>query len=428
VPRGLDPEIVRSAEDAARKPDFAEVLARGRALSRRRTATAVAAAVLVCAGLVGATQLPGRQEAAPVAPTPTPTPTSSESASGSADPDRPTAQQIVDDPASRLVEVRVVPGEPDVRAALWSRCASPACDVRQQAVVLTDDGFATRTVADAPLSDASIRVSGNGDVVVLDYRATLKLHVIRTDGTQVAATMSTEAVPVAEGEVVGGVDYAGSRPIFWATDTTTAQAHAVPVPDDTRQLIQTDSGQLRAMTARSSHAWSDDGGETWTERGGAVDSTLLSSIVTSTDDTHVVVGGGDGATLAPFNQIRRLAGDGTWSVIDVPGNPTAYVGPQAVLPDGRFLVAVEDWSDRGRPDQPLEGTPPGIYVSDGDDWSAYSHVESGAPFETPEPMQPMVTDIEVSDAGTLITALGPDQTTAWTSTDLGVTWHEMRAR
>jgi hypothetical protein len=233
VPRGLDPEIVRSAEDAARKPDFAEVLARGRALSRRRTATAVAAAVLVCAGLVGATQLPGRQEAPPVAPTPTPTPTSSESASGSADPDRPTAQQIVDDPASRLVEVRVVPGEPDVRAALWSRCASPACDVRQQAVVLTDDGFATRTVADAPLSDASIRVSGNGDVVVLDYRATLKLHVFRTDGTQVAATMSTEAVPVAEGEVVGGVDYAGSRPIFWATDTTTAQAHAVPVPDDT---------------------------------------------------------------------------------------------------------------------------------------------------------------------------------------------------
>lgn len=40
----------------------------------------------------------------------------------------------------------------------------------------------------------------------------------------------------------------------------------------------------------------------------------------------------------------------------------------------------------------------------------------------------MVTDLEVSDEGTLITAFGPDQTTGWTSTDLGVTWHEMRAR
>jgi hypothetical protein len=283
-------------------------------------------------------------------------------------------------------------------------------------------------VADAQLSDASIRMSGSGDVVVLDYRARLKIHVVRPDGTMVAASMAPDIAPVAEGEVVGGVDYAASGPVFWSTDATTAQSHAVPVPDDTRQLIQTDSGQLRAMTARSSHAWSDDGGTTWTERDGAVDRTLLSSIATSTDDTHVVVGGGDGATLFPFNQIRRLDADGTWSVTDVPGDPTAYVGMKAVLPDGRFVVAVEDWSDRGRPDQPLTGTPPGIYVSDGDDWSAYARVESGAPFGTPEPMQPMVTDIEVSDAGTLITAFGPDQTTAWTSTDLGVTWREMRVR
>jgi hypothetical protein len=40
----------------------------------------------------------------------------------------------------------------------------------------------------------------------------------------------------------------------------------------------------------------------------------------------------------------------------------------------------------------------------------------------------MVVDIEVNAEGAVMTALGLDQTTAWTSTDLGVTWHEMRAR
>ena len=43
-------------------------------------------------------------------------------------------------------------------------------------------------------------------------------------------------------------------------------------------------------------------------------------------------------------------------------------------------------------------------------------------------MQPYVTDIEVTVAGVVITALGPDQTTAWTSTDVGATWQEIPVR
>lgn len=109
-------------------------------------------------------------------------------------------------------------------------------------------------------------------------------------------------------------------------------------------------------------------------------------------------------------------------------DPMAYVGPTAVLPDGHFVASIQSWSDNGLANEKPRGTPPGIYVSDGEDCAAYERVESGAPFETAERGQPNVLDIEVNADGALITAIGPDQTTAWTSRDLGATWLKMRVR
>ncbi|UUZ58069.1 hypothetical protein [Nocardioides sp. B-3] len=132
-----------------------------------------------------------------------------------------------------------------------------------------------------------------------------------------------------------------------------------------------------------------------------------------------MVHGGDGATLFPFSEIRRLESDGDWSVVVPADDPMAYLGPTPVPADGRFVASVHLWSDNGPARQRPRGTPPGIYVSDGEDWSTYERIESGAPFETPVPFEPMVTDIDVTADGALITAIGPDQTTAWTSRDLG---------
>lgn len=371
--------------------------------------------------LAGCTQA---ADPTPPPPAPTPTPT----ATGSVVLDRPSPEEIVDDPASVLREVQVAPGDPDTRVALWSTCFADGCGPRRLAIAVTADGFRTRTLADATWHHAFVRLSAGGEVVVLDYQRGLSLDVVRADGSVLPVDMVKDVAPVARGEVVAGMVFRPARNRFWATDPATATAHLVPVPDGTHELIQTDAGQLRALIERQSYAWSDDGGVTWSRVFDGLGRNFLTSFVASTDDTHVVVHGGDGATLFPFSEIRRLESDGDWSVVVPADDPMAYLGPTLVLADGRFVASVHLWSDNGLARQRPRGTPPGIYVSDGADWATYERVESGAPFVRPAGGQPNVTDIHVTPDGALITAIGPDQTTAWTSDDLGATWREMRAR
>lgn len=365
--------------------------------------------------------------APPAIPEPTQPPTSSPTVTEEVV-DRPSPEEIVDDPESRLVDVQFVPGDRDRRVALWRLCAGASCLSRRLAIAVTTDGFRTRTLADATWHHAFVRLSAGGEVVVLDYQRGLSLDVVRDDGSVLPVDMVKDVAPVARGEVVAGMVFRPARNRFWATDPATATAHLVPVPDGTHELIQTDTGQLRALIERQSYAWSDDGGVTWSRVFDGLGRNFLTSFVASTDDTHVVVHGGDGATLFPFSEIRRLESDGDWSVVVPADDPMAYIGPTAVLPDGRFLASIQSWSDNGLAKEKPRGTPPGIYVSDGDDWSTYERIESGAPFRTAAPFEPMVTDIDVTADGALITAIGPDQTTAWTSDDLGATWRKMRAR
>ena len=407
-------------------------------MTRRRTATALVASVVVVAGLVAATQFVGRPLAEPavsVTPAPSPSPTDSESPeplapTASASPERieVSAREIVADPRSRLVDVQSAPGDSGTRVALWRWCPDESCSETRLAVTLTREGSEKPTVADKTWTNALVRISAAGDAVVLDVERRLRVEVIRPDGSVAEADMAEDATPVAEGEVVGGVEYRRRTTIFWATDTTTMVAHPVPVPEDSHQLVQTEGGQLRVLRESGDYAWSDDGGASWNQSAGAVGRNLLPKLATSVDDTHVVVGGGDGATLFPFSEIRRLDRGDSWTVTEPVTDPMAYIGHAAVLPDGRFLVVVQAWGDDGRLDRPLKGTPPGIYVSDGEDWTTYTRVGSGAPFATPGRLEPMVSSISVSDDGVEITALGPEAKTAWTSDDLGVTWRERRVR
>ena len=412
-------------------------------MTRRRTATALVASVVVVAGLVAATQFVGRPLAEPavsVTPAPSPSPTAPESPESpespepaepiaSASPERVevSAREIVADPRSRLVDVQSAPGDSGTRVALWRWCPDESCSETRLAVTLTREGSEKPTVADKTWTNALVRISAAGDAVVLDVERRLRVEVIRPDGSVAEADMAEDATPVAEGEVVGGVEYRRRTTIFWATDTTTMVAHPVPVPEDSHQLVQTEGGQLRVLRESGDYAWSDDGGASWNQSAGAVGRNLLPKLATSVDDTHVVVGGGDGATLFPFSEIRRLDRGDSWTVTEPVTDPMAYIGHAAVLPDGRFLVSVELWSD-WRYQQPLKGTPPGLYVSDGDDWTSYERIEPGAPFDMPQAMQLLVAHISVAEDETVVTALGPEAKTAWTSDDLGVTWREMRVR
>lgn len=363
-------------------------------------------------------------------PVATPDPTSTSTPVVTESPEAPSPAEIVDDPASQLVEVQSVPGDRNRRVSLWRRCQGTRCVSQELAVAVTDDGFRTRTVADATWRNATVRLSDDGQAVVIDYRTRLRIDVVGPDGRVTPVERSDDVAPLAEGEVFGGVSHRRSETVFWATDAVGARAHPVPAPTGAYQLVQTDRGQLRALTVQQTYLWSDDGGATWQESSGAGEAhgPMLAGFVASADDTHVVVRGGDGATLFPFEQIRRLDSPDSWTVTEVSDDPMAYVGPTGFLPDGRFLASVQSWSDNNLPGKKLKGTPPGIYVSVGGDWSTYERIESGPPFDTPAVFQPMVTDIDVTADGALITAIGPDQTTAWTSRDRGATWLEMRVR
>jgi hypothetical protein len=127
---------------------------------------------------------------------------------------------------------------------------------------------------------------------------------------------------------------------------------------------------------------------------------------------HVLVGGSDGATLFPFEQVRRRDDQDSWSVVDQPRGDLAHLGHAAVLPDGRLLIDVEDWHG---------DLPPGLYVSSGADWASYERVEAGAPFDG-KPRAIDLVDLRVDEHGATLTAIGPDRTSAWVTEDSGVTW------
>ncbi len=348
----------------------------------------------------------------------------------SSDPlDPPSATDVVDEPAAKLVDVAVSPNDPQVRAAVWWTCPTKACSARHVAVTVSTDGFRTRVVADRVWRNVpTVTVDGSGNTVVTSYGRRTELTLARPDGSTVEVRRSQDESPVGAGEIVAGVEHDPRETSFLATDPAGGTAHPVPVPADTAQLEQLPSGQLRAITRRHTYAWSEDGGATWTESASALDGALVQSFVTSAPGEHVLVGGGDGATLFPFGEIRRLDDQDSWSVTDLDRSPTAYIGVTAVLPDGRFLADVDAWSDNRRLGGRLRGTPPGLYVSEGDDWASYTRLELGDPFTEPAYNAPDVRYVEVSGARTTLGAIGSDARSWWTSEDLGASWTEQPVR
>lgn len=411
-------DLLHRATDRVESPRLEQValqVARRRRTRRRGVAAAVAASVAAVAVVVGTQGLgrdgtPAPQPAAPSRTVPTPTPTPAPTATE--------AEDVVDDPAAVLVSIATSPTDPDVRAAVWRTCLDDSCGSLAVAVALTTDGFETRAVADEVWRTIpQVRVAPSGDVLVSTYPSRVTLEVVRPDGSVSEVRRATAPSPVAPGEVVGGVDLRRAT-TYLATDTATAVTHPVPVPEDTVQLDQTPTGQLRATTRDGVYAWSDDGGATWQQAAG-LDVTKLHMLARSAPDVHVVVDGSDGATLFPFDAVRTLEDADSWSVVKQPAGERAYLElPPAVLPDGRLLLDVQGFSD---------DRPGGLWVSDGADWASYSRVASGAPFDA-DPRDIPVLDMQVDDDAVTIVAAGPAWHDAWVSDDGGVSWTPFGAR
>ena len=115
---------------------------------------------------------------------------------------------------------------------------------------------------------------------------------------------------------------------------------------------------------------------------------MVSDVFSLQDGTRAQQGGGDGATLDPFQRLARSVSGRPWRVFNVPERQgqRAYTSGQVVLPDGRLLALLNDWSgDRiGRP-SPLWH---GLWLSNGSDWASY------------EPWQPTFTPALAATAQT----------------------------
>jgi len=171
-------------------------------------------------------------------------------------------------------------------------------------------------------------------------------------------------------------------------------------------------------------SWTDDAGASWQGRASALDGLLLSPLDSVAPDVLAVMGGGDGATLFPFESFERSTDAGeTWSSGSFPlfDGQRAYSSGGAVLRDGRLLTVLGHFAD----DRPLERAdrPRGLYVSHGADWTRMS--PHPATFDPPVPHPGGYSSIETVGA-----SASPDPVvwvetmdgTVYVSTDDGATF------
>ena len=328
---------------------------------------------------------------------------------------------VVDSPRARIDAWAVVPGHPDRRIAEWSVCGDSRCDRRRTALTVTANGFADAHLVELPAKGArwylepagaqhfAVALNGGRRILVdLSGHAT-RLTVGGTNG------------PLADTEVPLRAPVRG----YLAVDPSTGAAHRLSVPPGTDTLLETPSGQLRALSF-AAYSWSDDGGATWRHLALPLTGNELPELVaTASDDVHALLVTGDGATLAPWIRALRSDDGSAWTSYSGPTVATAYVDSPVVLPDGRLLIDVQAWSD-----QRAGGPAPrriGLYV--GDDWSATAPVRMGPPFDA-SPNRSMMNILDVAVTGKTVTvyAQAPDRTTVVASSDDGATWSPIRAR
>jgi hypothetical protein len=426
-------EMLRSDVSAAAArsvvpPDFSGVAVRGRQRRARRVAVLASAGVVVLAGAAVLTGVGAERSTTPDPAVPTPTPSPSATAGVG-------AEEIVDDPESVVVQVVAAPGAPQVRAVVWSRCPDDRCRRPEAAVALTADGFDTRTVLRLGRSPS---LEAAGPSAFLGRGTDGDPFLLLLDGTKVGLHRPTDVSPVGPGEVVGRWWGSGDAD-FYAVDPANGDTHLVPVPDGLVEVRGDGTGRLEGISGfgpDSVFMWSEDGGETWSEHDLPGEETSMFGLTPSGDPgTAAVIGGADGATLFPFIDVSRLdRRSGTWQQVLQPRDPRAYIGPQAVLPDGRLLVNVQVWSDATF--KKPGARPAGVYTSDGADWSTLQRLEPGensglAPVERERALagHPGVVGLSVEPGEvTVYVANGGGSSLVYAITDSGSRWDRVAVR
>ncbi|WP_125035822.1 hypothetical protein [Nocardioides sp. LS1] len=138
------------------------------------------------------------------------------------------------------------------------------------------------------------------------------------------------------------------------------------------------------------------------------------------------LGGGDGATLFPFEAVSRSDGHG-WRSVEVPpvDGERGYVSGGVVLPDGRLLVLLDHWSgDRGGHPSPVWH---GLWASRDEDWSSYAPVRPRVPGQVPVAEGSTWTGLSGAPGRDGVAWLTSWDDRVYVSRD-GVRWREIRVR
>lgn len=365
--RLLTSDIAVRAAEAATRPDFTDVERRGRSRRATRTVLAAACVAAVVAGVAGVVGIDDPRRTAPEPAVPSPTPSTNQKADLS-------PEAIVDDPRATVDLVAVAPEDPDVRAVVWSLCKNRSCRQRQVAIAVTGDGFATRSVVGVRGEAAFVRPAAGWGAFVVSWDGPSP-YLLRTNGSKVPIGRPSGEGSVVAGEVVTRIRGYGDD--FVAVHPANGAAHRIPLPAGVTQLVGDEHGRLQGVVSdgrRSRYVWSDDGGVRWREHPlPAQEVSMFSLTPSAAPGVRAVIGGADGATFFPFIDVSRGTRNGeAWQTIAQDGDPRAYVGLSAVLPDGRLLVDVEAWSDATLREPGAR--PNGPYLSAGDDWSAWQRL------------------------------------------------------
>jgi hypothetical protein len=152
------------------------------------------------------------------------------------------------------------------------------------------------------------------------------------------------------------------------------------------------------------------------------------SLVEGEFGAQVVIAGGDGATLKPFQKVARSADHGeTWAVYDVApiDGQMAYHYGGVGLADGRLLVLLDHFTDDG-PNAPAD-RPHGLWISDGIDWTTYAPQRATfSPTLTPTAVG--WSEIIDLDATPGVISVRTWDSKLYVSTDGAVRFLEIRAR
>jgi hypothetical protein len=254
-----------------------------------------------------------------------------------------------------------------------------------------------------PNSPATGRPARTPEQIVNDPRSRLYAVRVRLDGTRVEVASEwacfeddcrdERAIVVKAGE---SVEY------LRGTRSAERQHLAAPRPEGSGRfaacapvaggvdLCDRQVGSERAV------AWTADRGASWHAADLDLGNLLRSPAPSLRKGTFAVIGGGDGATLFPFERVARSIDDGaSWRTVDVrrPGTVMPYVSGTVVTSDGRMLALIDNWSD-DRLRRP-SARPHGLHVSAAGDWSEYRPLVSTftPALTSPEPRSSAVTTL-----------------------------------